>query len=94
MPAAFPRCIIIITVDRAEVGPPPRDADAHRAARLRVHGHGRAEAQVLALHVAGARLFDAGVVVGVGVHLAVAVPERAVPDDLALAHGPGLAVRV
>lgn len=94
MPAAFSRGIIIITVDRTEVGLSPRDTDPNGAARLRIHGHGRAESHVLALHVASAGLFHARIVVSGGVHLAVALPEGAVPDDLAFAHSPGFAVGV
>lgn len=52
-----------------EVGLSPRHTDANRAARLRIHGHSRAESQVLALHVAGAGFLDARVVVSAGVHL-------------------------
>lgn len=52
-----------------EVGLSPRDTDPNRAARLRIHGHGRAESHVLALHVARTGLFHARIVVSGGVHL-------------------------
>lgn len=94
MPAELPGCIIIITVDRTEIWLSPRDTDPDRAASLRVHRHGRAESQVLPLHVTRAGLLDARIVVLAGVHLAVAVPERAVPDELTLPHSPGFTVGV
>lgn len=94
MPAAFSRCIVIITVDRTEVGFSPRDTDSNSAACLRVHSHRRAEAQVLPFHVTCAGFLDTRIIVSSGVHLVMAVSEGAVPDDLTFPHSPGLTVWV
>lgn len=94
MPAAFPRCIVVITVDRTEVRLSPRDTDSSCAARLCIHGHCGAKALVLPLHVTGTGFFNACIIVSTGVNLAVAVCEGAVPDDLTFPYSPGFAVWV
>ena len=53
----------------AQVGGPPVHAGALPGALLRVRGHGGAEALAVPSSVAGARVLDAGLVEGHGVHL-------------------------
>lgn len=94
VPGALMGGVVEVTEHGAQVWGPPEDTGALFCALLRVGRHSGAEALTVAARVAGAGIVHAGLVEGLGVHLAVADAEHGALDEAALLLGPGVAVWV